>query len=81
MNNISGNLVCIKDDETNYYEYLTPREAEVMLRLLERKADREISEELGISIHTVKFHKKNIYSKWGVSRRIEAINFFHQKLH
>jgi DNA-binding CsgD family transcriptional regulator len=60
----------------NVPERLTLREYEVMRGLVTRKTYREIAEELGVKVNTVKFHSKNIYSKWSVTRRPEAIAFW-----
>jgi len=52
---------------------LTPREHEVMSRLKQRITAPDIALELGVSVNTIKFHMKNIYEKYGVHRRVDAI--------
>lgn len=52
---------------------LTPREVEVLRLVARRMTDQEIAARLHISIHTVKFHIKNICSKLGAKRRGEAV--------
>ncbi len=61
-----------------YHELLTERERDVVLHLIRRLSDSEIATSLGVAVNTVKYHKKNIYSKWGVKRRADAIAFFHR---
>jgi DNA-binding CsgD family transcriptional regulator len=51
---------------------LTTRESEILDFIAEGKSNKEIAEELFISINTVKFHVKKIYEKLEVSNRREA---------
>lgn len=68
--------------ETNVkQEVLSQREKEVLQVLATGASNKEIGEQLCISVSTVKTHIINIYSKLGVSNRIEAVkklpsNFF-----
>jgi len=48
-------------------EPLTSREQTVLLQLAQGKSNRELAEELDISIHTVETHRKNIKRKLGIS--------------
>lgn len=50
---------------------LTPREAEVALRLARRRTDREIAEEFGFTIHTARRHAEAVRKKLDVSRRTQ----------
>lgn len=52
---------------------LTPRELEVLTLLTEGLSNKQVSYQLGISEHTVKFHVTSIYNKLGVSNRAEAV--------
>ena len=52
---------------------LTARELEVMLALSEGQSNKEISRRLGLTSHTVKFHLRNIFEKFQVSRRGQAV--------
>ncbi|WP_462254327.1 LuxR C-terminal-related transcriptional regulator [Ekhidna sp.] len=54
---------------------LTIREFEVLKLSLEGKTNAEISDDLSISISTVKFHLRNTYSKMGVGNRKEAFQY------
>jgi len=54
-------------------EMLTEREAEVLHRIAEGMSNKEISDALGISEHTVKGHVKNLLGKLGVTDRTKAL--------
>lgn len=54
---------------------ISAREKEVLQLLIQGKSNKEIEEELFISIHTVKAHIQNIYKKLGVKRRALLIHF------
>lgn len=47
-------------------ENLTPREQEIMKLLLDGISSKEITANMGISLKTVEFHKKNLYRKLNV---------------
>ncbi|HEX8141823.1 MAG TPA: helix-turn-helix transcriptional regulator [Pyrinomonadaceae bacterium] len=53
---------------------LSRREAQVALGCAEGKTNAEIGERLGVSPDTVKFHLRNIFTKFGVRRRTELIS-------
>ena len=52
---------------------LTAREGEVLTELMEGKSNRQIAEELIVSVSTVKCHVSNILSKMGAKSRTEAV--------
>lgn len=56
-----------------YLEPLTLREQEVLDQLAHGISNREISEQLTISVRTVETHLNNIYGKLGVRGRVQAI--------
>ena len=58
---------------------LTPREQEVLGLVATGATDKEIAEELTISLHTVKSHMRNILSKLQVNSRREAAYLAKQK--
>ena len=49
---------------------LTPREREVVLRVVEGLTDRQIAERLRLSPHTVTQHVKRAYRKLDVDSRV-----------
>lgn len=63
---------CVQIDEQ--MQRLTEKEKQVAQRVLLGKPYKVIAEELGVSINTLKTHIKNIFSKYGVSSKIELYN-------
>jgi len=59
--------------------HLTQREHEVLGLLSKGHPDKDIADQLGISIHTVHEHVKNIFDKLGAHNRTEAVVKFLQK--
>lgn len=62
-----------QDEEGVDQFLLTPREQELVKRVEEGLTYKEIGEKLGISIHTVHTHIKNIYEKLQAKDRNDAI--------
>ncbi len=56
-------------------EPLSEREFEILNLALSEKSNPQIAEEIFVSVHTVKFHLRNVYAKLGVSNRKEALKF------
>ncbi len=54
-------------------EPLSERELEVLRLLAAGMSNQEIAEEFVVTIHTVKWHTKNLYSKLNVRNRAEAL--------
>ncbi len=52
---------------------LTSRESEVLKHLTNGLSDKEIANELSLSINTVKWYNRRIYAKLGVSNRTQAV--------
>jgi DNA-binding CsgD family transcriptional regulator len=52
---------------------LSPREREVLDGLAEGQAYKQISDKLGVSIHTVRNYIRRIYEKLHVCSRTEAV--------
>jgi DNA-binding NarL/FixJ family response regulator len=53
--------------------HLSPRGNEVLVLLSKGLGNREIAEELGISIETVKTHVERLYKRLGVTARTDAV--------
>ena len=60
-----------------YPDGLTVREVEVLLLVCGGKTDREIGEELFISVNTVGNHVRNILNKTDSANRTEAASYAH----
>jgi predicted ATPase/DNA-binding CsgD family transcriptional regulator len=52
---------------------LNPREQEILRRLATGLSDQQIADELFLSLNTIKWYNRQIYSKLGVSSRTQAI--------
>jgi len=59
---------------------LTTREKELVFLLMEGKSNKEISEELFISLQTVKNYISKIYRKIGLNSRVQLVNFVRKHL-
>lgn len=57
----------------DHREALSEREMDVLLLMAEGLSNQEIADRLFISIHTVKTHSSNLFSKLHVKRRTQAI--------
>jgi len=53
--------------------HLTPRELTTLKLMADRKSNKEIANELGISDRTVKSHLGHLFEKLGVTSRTEAV--------
>jgi DNA-binding CsgD family transcriptional regulator len=51
---------------------LTARETEVLRAAAVGRTNVQVAEDLGISVHAVKFHLASVFRKLGVSNRTEA---------
>lgn len=62
-------------DEINQFipDPLSEREFEILQLLIQGKNNKEIAEKVFLSVNTIKFHLKNIYTKLEVKNRIQAI--------
>ena len=63
---------CVQVDEK--MQRLTTKEKMITQRVLLGKPYKVIADEVDISINTLKTHMKNIFSKYGVSSKIELHN-------
>lgn len=60
-------------DESGDAILLTPRELEVLAAAAKGMSNKEIARELGISLHTVKFHLESLTRKLDAQGRTEAV--------
>jgi len=60
-------------DQSGLIEPLSERELEVLQFIAKGLTNQEISNKLFLSMHTVKTHTRNIYSKLGAHHRAEAV--------
>lgn len=56
-----------------FLDCLTPREREVLSLLTEAYTNKEISGQMGVTLHTIKYHLGNIYGKLGVKNRAQCL--------
>jgi pimeloyl-ACP methyl ester carboxylesterase/DNA-binding CsgD family transcriptional regulator len=61
------------EDKAPLLAPLSEREREILAQLSAGLSDQQIADELFLSIHTVKWYNRQIYSKLGVSGRMQAI--------
>lgn len=65
----------VRDDDSG----MTEREREVLLLIAEGKSNKDISEELHISIKTVKTHVSNLLMKYEMDDRTQLAIYAHRK--
>jgi len=65
-----------KAPSVSVLDALTTRERELLACLAEGQSNADIAEHFGISVHTVKFHLKNVFGKLDVSNRAGAVAAF-----
>jgi DNA-binding CsgD family transcriptional regulator len=70
-----GRLQSRSSGGADYPDGLSPREVEVLALICTGKSNREIAEELIISLSTVAHHVSNIFNKTGVANRAEAATY------
>ncbi len=79
----NDSLVIVADKglrNTIFNKYnISKREQEIIELLLEGNSNKEITQKLFISLHTVKNHIYNIYQKMGIKSRYQLLNVFIQK--
>lgn len=63
----TGAKGALAPDNTAPAEHLTNREQTILLQLAQGRSNREVAENLAISVRTVETHRKNIKRKLGIS--------------
>ncbi len=61
-------------------ERITPREIQVVAKVLEGHSSESIAKSFGISAGTVRIHRRNIYAKLQVSSQQELFSIFFKKM-
>jgi two-component system response regulator NreC len=56
-------------------DILTPRETDVLCRLAQGYTNRQIAEELSLSVRTVEGHRANLTEKLGLHSRVELVRY------
>jgi DNA-binding CsgD family transcriptional regulator len=56
----------------NALDVLTPREAQVLSLTSQGRTNLQVAGDLGVTVHSVKFHLASVYKKLGVRNRTEA---------
>lgn len=59
---------------------ITPRETQVVAQVLEGHSSDSIAGKLGISVGTVRIHRRNVYSKLNISSQQELFSIFFKKI-
>lgn len=67
------NRFCIYKGADMYKNRLNNRELQILKLLSENLTNKEISDKIHISIHTVKMHNTNIYKKLDAKNRTQAV--------
>jgi LuxR family maltose regulon positive regulatory protein len=63
-----------KVDQSGLIEPLSDREFDVLQLVAEEFTNKKIAARLFLSVHTVKTHTRNIYSKLDVNNRAQAVS-------
>lgn len=72
IRNPKPNLI-LMNDSNNQNETLTNREMDVLILLSKGYTNKQISDELFVSLNTTKTHLSNIYSKLGTQNRVQTV--------
>jgi len=65
---------------TLFSKRITPRETQVVAQVLEGHSSDSIAKNLGISVGTVRIHRRNIYAKLRISSQQELFSIFLKKV-
>lgn len=66
--------------EELFSDRITPRETQVIAQVLEGHSSESIAKTLGISVGTVRIHRRNIYAKLQISSQQELFAIFFKKI-
>jgi DNA-binding CsgD family transcriptional regulator len=68
-----------RGDEKRSLEVLSPRESEIIKLVAKGYIYKEIADQLGIGVETVRTHLHNVYLKLHVKNKGEAVAMFYGK--
>lgn len=60
---------------------LTAKERILLTALAKGSTNKQLAEEFGISVNTVKFHLRNLFEKLDLNNRAQAIAFYYSSVH
>ena len=72
---LQENIGSESTDDSSHPDGLTAREVEVLRQIALGKTNREVADELVISLNTVARHLGNIFTKTDVTNRTQATNY------
>ncbi len=87
-NKLAGNIQITRKGSSEVFEYdldaktwneqkatkLTVKEREVLILAMKGFTTKEIAQKMGVTVVTIKFHRKNILQKFGVNNISEAVS-------
>lgn len=68
-----GDLAIVRQQTSDSDLNLTPREKDVLVLLAEGASNKAIARQLGISVHTAKFHVSSLLEKFDATGRTDAV--------
>ena len=68
-----GDRLTRASEDTDVLDMLSPRERDVLRRMVEGKRGRDIAQDLVISTDTVRTHIRSIFAKLDVHSSLEAV--------
>jgi DNA-binding CsgD family transcriptional regulator len=73
IGNEAPDLAIVRPQTSESNLNLTPREKDVLLLLAEGASNKAIARQLGISVHTAKFHVGSLLEKFDATGRTDAV--------
>jgi DNA-binding NarL/FixJ family response regulator len=70
---IQGNLASSLVDTTEGAASITGREREILAMVADGAENKQVARSLGLSEETVKSYLRNLFTRWGVTSRAEAV--------
>jgi DNA-binding NarL/FixJ family response regulator len=70
---VQGDLAANLADDAEQTAVITPRERQILALVAEGSENKQIARRLGIAEDTVKTYLRNLFTRWGVTSRAEAV--------